>query len=254
MAGKFFVDLPARRPQRGGLLAVAEVIEETTGRSAMGIEYIEDTCLPPSLAPGDCWADYKPADGTKKTGSEFGGDDGKAFSIYSGVECFMHANDDFEERAERALLAGQGIAIEEVIFQYLGATAAAATAATSLADALARAEGAAGKMPMLPIIHASRRVVSRLGDAVQADGEGMATRQRTPVANGGGYADVAAPSTGASIFVTGPVTIWLGPIIVNRTHDHVTNRTLAIAERTVSFAVECSVTEFATTAFPEETP
>lgn len=254
MAGQFFVELPPRRPQRGGLLAVAEVIEETTGRSAMGLEFIEDTCLPPSLAPGDCWADYSPVDGTEKTGSELGGDGGKSFAIYSGVECFMHSDDDFEERAERALLAGQGIAIEEVIFQYLGATAAAATVATSLIDALAQAESAGGKMPMLPLIHASRRVVTLLGDEIQADGEGMATRQRTPVANGGGYADVAAPSVGASIFVTGPVTIWLGPVVVNRTHDHVNNRTLAIAERTVAFAVECSVTEFATTAFPEETP
>lgn len=253
MANYDFVDAPVRKPRRGGLLAVADVIDGSA-RTGMGVQWIEEGCDLPVVAPGLCWQVLEAPqveveagvfEDAPKVGVGLESGAADPFALYSGVECFMGAGDtDFEDRARRKLEAGEGAALEALVYQLLlEPLSADAASPVSLIEAAALAEQRAGQYPGLPVFHMNRHTAALLAESGYASADDdwvLHTEQGTPIANGSGY----PMSTPGELFVTGQVTIWRSPITTTMTRDHISNRTLAIAERTYAVSFDCFGTKF----------
>lgn len=249
-----FVATPERKSPRGGLLAVANVVDDSTGRTGMGVQYIEAGCSLPVVAPGLCWAVLEPpqvevepgvfAD-APKLGSGIESAQFDPFALYAAVECFAGPGEDFEDRARALLEGGEGQALEAIFHsEVLDAAPAGTVVGAGALGAVASAEQDAGSYPALATLHMSRRVAVDVEGYLEVDTDTWAlhTKQGTPVANGAGYPD------DQTIWATGQVTIWRGPIVVNRAVDPTSNRVIAVAERTYAIGYDCFARKYEITA------
>lgn len=247
---KLLVPGPQRRPYVGGLLAVANVVDITDPHAAMGVQYDFNQCAMPVPAPGLCWSSVDPG-GTKDNVIAPGVQDAPITgAIYAAAQCYAYdtrqGEADYEAQARDLLMGGESFAMERVFFdQYLdGATSFPAIDA-SLVGAIGTAEQVLGaRYPGGGIIHMNRYLANQAASEYLLLPTGT-TVQGTEVANGAGYianADESSLPTGTeltTIYATGLVTIWRGPIEVHVVTEPTTNTTLAIAERTFSMAVDC---------------
>ena len=144
---------------------------------------------------------------------------------------------------------GQGRAIEEHLWTTLltGGTAVtiAATALSPRAALGALERYAADNYGGVPTLHIGRAVVPFFDDLQVAPDGSLRTVQGSKIANGAGYSTNlspagAPPAAGeAWMYVTGEVTVRLGPVVEAAAPVLVTNRTLALAERAVVVTAEC---------------
>ena len=236
---------PQPTPARYGLLDAARVLDSTDPHEGGGVAFEVDPTAP---ARTYLWACPPPADPSKavETGSQLAG--GDAVTVYAGWGCSPagYTPEEIERRAQAALIAGEGRALEatfwtgaaddgdpSVVWPHLAATGAAAAAAAAadgavtflgaevlnggaalpLGLALAALEGALGDCyPGRPTIHVTRETASALGDRLLPEGGNLVTRLGSIVAAGAGYPGTspagAAPAAGETwLYGTGQVTV-----------------------------------------------
>lgn len=257
LANPVYIEAPATAPARGGLYAVARVLDNADPHiGASGITYLSEDCgVATSIDDPAC---LTAEDRAEKTFNEIDIFEGTPFAVYKGVECVSMADDD-SDWARRGLELTEHIAVEEGMAAsiFAGATDLTPTPGTPLGvDAgIALLEGWAGaNYGGTPVLHMDRQVASiALGHGPLRSDENyrVTSKQGALVANGGGYWRMngptgAAPDDGESwVYVTGTVTIARGPIITNRvipgideTGAH-TNIQRALAERMIAVTTEC---------------
>lgn len=234
-----FVSPPRREPRKGGIKAVTGdfVTTERLGAGG-GIEWISDGCEFPHAAPGLCFVP-NPVTGDKEFEGIVQGA-GPIFGLYAGVECFLTAGSDYDDRARALLDQGEGRGVEEVLWEWAATTGGAPNAAASLVDAIALAEESADTYYVgAPVILMSRRVavwarsVGALFGGTAWDGD-LWTANGTPVIASG-----AASDTQLSI-IGWPTVYSSGEAVVINAIEHTTNRQMAIAERIYAIAVDCA--------------
>jgi hypothetical protein len=222
-------------PKRGGLLANANVVDVPIPRFAIAPEVDEWPCTIPHRAPGLCWDPDAPT-GVK----EFDGlnhADAYVFALYSGVECYLDANDEYEERARFVLEQGESAAIEQAIQEMLPAPEVGAPVAGSVTEAIAWAEQRASVFPGTPTILMSRFIATH---AIQARSVfpgldwTLTTGQGTPVVNG-------AFDSADTLWWGGQATVFRGPIEVFHAPNQTVNLDRVIAERIYAVHFNCGL-------------
>jgi len=233
-----YVAAPPLTPPRFGILSAAVVIDSPNPHIGFGFQYVPDFCGPARMTVGVC------ADPSGQKVSESGRDvvDGQPFVVYSLSDCKTIGNTDAQARAERALTAGEGRAVEEWLAARLTAEATNIGAWTGVDKALAMLEhyiacnyGGAGT------IHMDRAHASLLGTThLVASTGGRLTTMLGNVVSAGCYDDTdpLGPST---MWATGTVTLERGPVggPGNPVLDPATNDLFALAERPYAGAWEC---------------
>jgi hypothetical protein len=231
------VEAPRRRPRKGGIKTVANVVENT-GRmfASERLDWLEEGCTFPKAAPGLCWGEVvaaadKELDGI---GNSFSG---LTFAGYTGVECLdLDGAADFEARARRALEQGEDRFVEAKLIAMLAAADATPTAGTAWVAQIAAAEEAADANYLgLPIFVMSREdaaVAAAAGALVGDPDQPMYTRNGSPV-----LATSAAAS--GTFYVTGDITLWMGPVAATTATHPQQNTAMALAERAYALGIDC---------------
>lgn len=225
---------PARSPRKGGLLSVAEVREGVTGLAAStNVQFMSEPCDIQFNDAGFC---YSTIAGTDKTFA--GVDPGVGvvpnFALYYGVECWISDDMDFDRRANAALDASEGRAIETKFNTWL--LTATSTTATTLVEAIALADqrGDADYIGQY-LLHLNRGDAVRayaLG-AIDADRDGnLWTPNGTPVVTSSSY-------TAGSVYLSGAVTVLRSAVTSVRTEALADNLAQALAERVYAIIVDC---------------
>lgn len=252
----FYIEAPAVAPARGGLYAVATVLEGDPHVGTAGFQYLTENCgVSSTLDDPTCIAAEDRA--TKTFGETVVVESTAPFAVYKGVQCVdMHEDDS--GWAERGLELTEHIAVEQRVMEelLLGATDITPTPGTAISvrHGIALLEGiAAANYGGVPILHMARSTTTIGFSEHVLDHDAdftVTTMQGALVANGGGYegnlspAGVAAPAGQAWIYVTGAVTVVRTPVVTNRvipgidTGGHL-NLQMALAERLVSVSSEC---------------
>lgn len=227
---------PTRPPRLGGLNGVAEF--ETVDRLGYTekVSWVSDPCGFPMNAIGLCWeessADFPKAGMPVETESAID----KPFALYGGVECFLGADNDFDERARVILEQGEGAALEGRI----GAWASAAPPVPGIGTLL---EALAGVECSMDAEYLGRGVIFvNRGDAVILSASGalipgvsgaITTINGTPV--------VSSAAIGQGLIAgTGAIKVLTTPILSHSAVKHRTNVEMSIAERSYAILVDCS--------------
>lgn len=248
-----YIEAPAVAPAKGGLYAVATVLEGDPHVGASGFQYLTENCgVASTLDDPSC---ITAEDRAEKTfGETVVVESTDPFGVYKGVQCVNMKGDD-SGWAQRGLELTEHIAVEQRVMEelLLGATDVTPTPGTavSVRHGIALLEGvAAANYGGAPILHMARSTAT-IGfseHVLEHDASfTVHTGQGALVANGGGYeinlspAGVAAAAGEAWIYVTGAVTIVRGPVVTNRVFgiDQGLNLQQALAERIVSVSSEC---------------
>lgn len=246
MPSALSVDSPTRKPARGGLLPVANVIDSNDPHILQGITYVPDGCDIPLISRGSCWVTNAPTPPANQT---FEGIDNPittplSFVLHAAVRCFMGPDEDFMERARRVLNEGESVAVEKVVLSQLLAPTASLATETSFVNALGRAEQWLGwNYPALGLIHLDRRNASINQGSFEIDSNYIyTTKQGVPVANGSGYGtSTGAGSDPYTFFATGQVNIWRSPIIEVGTREVEKNSLIAMVERHYAVSIDCGL-------------
>lgn len=252
--GSVYVAAPTATPARGGLLAVANVVDGDAAQvGAFGAQYLSEVCGIPTRYP-DGWC-VAPEDRTEKDFDEIDLVEGQPFTIYKGVQCKSLA-ESLDGWADERLSFGETVAIEravmaEVLAQSGTTDLTPAGGAVSLINGVAALEGYASTVyGGIPTLHVPRSVVTRGLARDVFDNRldyTIETGQGSLVANGGGYEDnlgptgVEAPAGEAWLYITGQVTLVKGPSVRLGVPDWVNNEAIGLAERTWVPLVECFV-------------
>jgi hypothetical protein len=230
------VSPPQRKPRRGGIKSVVgEFVSAERLGAANALQWISDGCEFPKAAPGLCYSPT-PVTGDKTfVGIDHG--TGPIFGLYQGVECYLGANTDYEDRARALLEQGEGRGVEEVLWEYANTAGGTGPAQTSWVAAIGQMDEAADTLYLgQPVIMLSRfaAVQARAAKAILGDEETgrLWTANGTPV-----IATSAAPDNVA--VVMGWPTIYASEITAVRARNHVVNQELAIAERLYGIAIDC---------------
>lgn len=233
------VETPTRAPLRGGLLAVANVIEATDAHAGNGINYIANPAGAPLIAPGLCWPLVDGVNPKVRTGIDSVSTD--PFALYFGVECGLLYSDDYGDRAKSQLEFNEGYGIEGVLESeyFTAARLAASPTAVSPVEALGRLETLA--LDGLLTLHSDRNLATHLIDkgVLKPDAEfTLFSLQGSPLANGSGYV-VAGPQAGQHwLYATGQVNIWRGATVASASVHPAYNTAMAIAERIYSITID----------------
>jgi hypothetical protein len=255
MANPIYVPTPSSEPYVGGLFGAATIVDGNERAAAMGAQFEAVPCTFPNPAPGSCWKNIGTTTvaSTKSTTAPGFGATILNFPLYAGVQCFLNANSDYDQKAQELLLAGEAVAVEKVFYQWLvdnAGTAVAAPASGGVVSAFGVAESLlGGQLPTLGVIHANRYITNLARSAhlvTLGTDEPLLTIQGTPVANGGGYTPNPAAPVADRIFATGAITIYRGDIQVTRATDQTHNREMAIAERGYAIAINCNYAKLIT--------
>jgi hypothetical protein len=246
----FTVEAPDAVTQtRGGLLAVANVIENPDGQLLyQGVQY-QQTALTGHNRP-------VPTDGSDKQfdlAEEL--TTGTPFSVYRGVEFSMFQQGEAVPTVKEAFGAGEGFAVERAVQELwlskaVDLTPTAGTPVTSIVQAIGILEQHAGEQYAgQPLFHANRYGTSLLSPELVDPNEPdfkLFTKQGSPVANGAGYGSTgpggtAAPAGAAWVYATGQVNIWRGTVHVADAPVLKDNRAVALAEATYVATVDTFV-------------
>jgi hypothetical protein len=259
-----YVEVPAPAPKVGGLYAVARVIDSADPHDLLGAEYETDACTPAQhWSAGNCGYGYpatpcNPTPNPAATNKTFHGTTlvtGDPFTVYDGIDCNLMGApaDHYEGRVRDGLALKEPKQVEAHVAGLLLALDATSTAATSIADAVAQAEGwLAANYEGQGVIHMSRvtAALACAADVVAVGIDGtLATCQGTPIANGAGYGSVLAVG---AVIASGQVTIIRGPVDVRSTPGQNVGAACepprALAERTFVPLIECGASRYTYTA------
>lgn len=251
LASHLYIEAPTVTPARGGLLAVANVLEGDVHVGISGAVYQSGNCgIPRPYGDDICLSPAAP-DREVKVFDPITTIVGSPFVVYKGVEC-QDLNDDDTAWAAGALALGESVAVERGV---MGGALQGATDLTpvggpvSLINGIAALEGwAASNYGGLATLHVPRSVATRaLAREVFENSLDwtITTRQGSLVANGGGYENnvgpdgTPAPAGQAWLYITGQITLVRTPVVSNRVLAHTDNNQMALAERSYVALVEC---------------
>lgn len=251
---------PAITRRKGTLLDVAEVDSNFEWQDGEGL-FESFNCLTFGAQPVFCGTNTKTLDQTPNWV------DGVRFGAYGGMTCRTVGLDvaKAEREAEAAFLAGESIAVEAGVMEYLfvendntatlpGEWAAPvdltpAGGAVSPALGLALLEGyAPAHYTGEPVLHLPRSVAALLSqsEALVFDGNALRTKLGASVAAGGGYDDPNTGPTGAAaaagekwLYATGGVKVSRSETIVRSTLAHEANDAVLLIERGYVVAYDC---------------
>lgn len=229
-----YIEAPVVEPCVGGLLTVADVITASGQQVYNGNTYEPEHFGPARLVP---------AVGADKT---FDGlpehQDTHNIAVYHGFEHSLFQDEKAQERARKALEAGEGFAVERYLWDNVFDTNVDLTpvpgTGVSVKAAIGLIEEYMGQQYMgCPMLH-----VGRFGTAhLDSNYDEQKTENGSPVANGAGYrrgfpANPAFPAFW--IVATGQVTIWRTEAAFNVGREPHSNTTTALAERLYDIAVQ----------------
>lgn len=231
-----FVAPPQRKPRKGGIKSVIGEFNSVDRLPiGAGLEWIAEGCDFPKAAPGLCYVSNPVTDPKEFAGIEHGA--GPIFGLYTGVQCFLGPDSDFERRAQDALEQGEARGVEEVLWEWAVANALP-EASTSLVDAIAKADETADTFYLgQPVLFMSRRVAvwAKSVKALHGDENGnLWSANGTPVIASGSASD-------DKLFILGWPTVYGSDVTTTRVVDHTVNLDMAIAERIYGIAVDCGV-------------
>jgi hypothetical protein len=252
------IEAPAVTPARGGLLAVANVAESTTGdRIEMGVNYYSYLCGTVGLYPAWCGTapgiDYdaiKAFTGGQQTS-------GWPFVVYAGVECDLFGRDEYGPAARARLAGGEDSAVAKAFLgqQFFGVGQTPVDVNADFTD-LPTAVVALGKLEQyaalfyagLPVIHMNRATATLLSSYLEISLDGtLTTIQGTPVANSAGYPD-------GFMFVTGAVHAWRSAVTTVSVDNPMKNTAMGLAERTYVVTTDCLLAYAGTAPTPVPAP
>lgn len=228
----YAIEAPEVKEAHGGLLAVANVVRSAEGRTFIeGVTY-EST-------QGTVTREY--VEGEDK---EFDLDTevtSEEFTLYKGVDSALFVDTASQTEARNLFGAGETVAVEAAVQRLLlnpvavDITPTPGTAVTNLRGALGLLQQAAGKaITGQPLIHSNLLGTELMRD-LKVDGDSLATKQGTPIANGAGYGAtgpgglVAAAGT-AWVYISGQVNLWVSNINAVETQDLKKNRNIILVE------------------------
>jgi hypothetical protein len=234
-----WIEAPARAPRPNTSLDVIPV-HDVSNEHFIGYQYMADPCGFPSMLPQDCYITYGPAEGTPK-GFEDPGNPvvTDVFGAYQGIECFLNGGlDDFQALAERMLEAGEHRIVDGRLVGLLGgATATTPPSASTIAGAIGILEeylaleipgqGYIYMGPVAATYAASNHLLIKNLDGT------LETYLGTPVIV------LTEPSSAGTVWASGPVNLWRGPVVTTQAPGWTLNMGRALAERLYSLAVEC---------------
>jgi len=244
-----YIEAPARAPRPMTSLDVIPV-HEVSNEHFVGYQFVADPCGFPNPLPKDCYIQIGSTAGTAKTFSDPGNPVvTQVFGAYQGIECFLNGGlDEFRAVAERMLLAGEYRVVDGAIAALLASTATATTpaTATTVAQALGVLESTlAAQVPGLGYIYmgplaATYAVMNNLL-MPSLDGR-LTTYLGTPVVV------LSEPSMALTMYASGAINLWRGPVVVTDTPTWTENMGSALAERLYSLAIECDAWKITFTA------
>lgn len=229
-----YVDAPARGARRGGIFAVAGVVEGVDRLLiAENISWTSEDCDFPVGIPELCWGESADPDGEKTFEGLTTAESSIVFGAYAGVACWL-GGDDFAARARRKLDNGVHKIVEDHAYTWLAANAAAAVPAGDIDRAIAFADNYADdNFPGLPVIWMNRGQANLAGKSLEGDKEGnLWTANGTPV-----IASASIPAD--SVFVTGTVTVFRSSVVDAQAIDQTHNTEYAIAEQGYAIGFDC---------------
>jgi len=247
------VETPTAVKRPGGLLSVADVVNETDVHVALGVTYAsEGICGVAQQTPDQCLvpSDSLAISTDPKTFTGFDDVVSVPLSVYRGIECFL-GSEDYSAVARRALefSAGPGI---EAQFQTLVLNNATPenTAATpySVAVALGVVERVlAETYGGVGIVHVPLGALNLLVSAdllsLNLDGT-WTTANGNRVAAGAGYSP-DLPSPYFPIWATPMVHLYPGQPIVTTGQNLTINTQAALAEQTFHATIDCDIVALA---------
>ena len=234
-----WIEAPARQKRPYTSLDVIP-IHEVSNEHFVGYQYMADPCGFPSMLPQDCYVTYGPAEGTPKGFEDLGNPVvTDVFGAYQGIECYLNGGvDEFRALAERMLLNGEHRVVDGRLVGLLGgATATTPAAAATIEGAIGLLEQylalevpGQGYLYMGPV--AATFAVSKNLLIRNIDGS-LETYLGTPVIV------LTEPSAAGTVWASGPVNLWRGPVVTTDAPDWTVNTARAIAERLYSLTIEC---------------
>ena len=214
--------------------------------------------------PAGCSSLWEPcSDGTfrsKAEDSEWPNPRFDSFVVYKPVTCSTISvggdPDEFAQRAELALEATLSAAVEKALAEGIDGSSnpffgdanvddLTSGTAVSPGVALSYLEEAIGTTCRAGMIHATPAVVAGLqafpieGDAVRR----LISANGTPVVSGHGYQDIDTPFLGTPdatedwVFATGPVHVYLGPLVIYSTKESLDRSDNVLTFRAERYAV-----------------
>ncbi|MGA6208047.1 hypothetical protein ACPESR_25170 [Nocardia testacea] len=237
------VGLP-QTPQPFGLYSVTAPTDlDPPARLLSGIHWTPTNCGPSGIWQHIMCPDPEDPPAQTKTGARPDDDDFPTFVVYAVDECDLYATDTAanQARAAQLLMLHTPLWVEQVFAFELSARAEALPAVTSLTAAVGALEQKLGEGGFSGVLHARRGLSAAAAEhrLTSAQGSTLVTQLGNKVAFGGGYT-----ALGDTIYATGPVTIWRGPVLPRTAIDPATNQRLAIAERSIGFGWECPSTVY----------
>lgn len=232
------VQPPLRHARKGGIMSVADVVEEQ--RLAIGGK-LAYTDVDFGIALGDAVLCYPEAvqDPKAYAGVETFESIGYTAAVYAGVQCFI-GGVDYAAEARKVLDAAFARKVEESLDAHVTASPTTPIGATdSLLEAVALLDnqGDAVEFPGAPTLLMNRgdAVRARAEKAIFGDKEGnLWTINGTPVV-------ASAEFTAGRVALTGSITIYKSPVESFATIDHIHNREMAVAEQAFNIILDGGV-------------
>lgn len=249
------VNVPAPPPVGGGVLSVATVIDDPDTHALMGAMYLTDACG----EMGDFWDEWCTMTPTGTKAFDAGPDvvEGDPFVIYAGVECDLVASEASLTRARNRFAYAERRLVDKAVVTWLEANATALdTVAHPVAQAIGwledNAVGLYGGQPTIIMpVAAAGCACGGTGPVMRDPLTGMlSTCNGSKVGTYSysfqqGTGPAAPPATGASVYITGQITLLRGPLmtfVANpslKSDGTITNDHRAIAERIYVPLIEC---------------
>lgn len=235
------VEPPRRRPRKGGIKAVANVLPAPRLFASAALDWLGEPCEFPVDAPGLCWGAVVPDDPKQAQDGISEEQSNLVFGGYTGVECWDLASaDDFEARARRTLEQGEDRYVEGKLLALLASIDSTPTVVGGWVDAIAQAEETADAAYLgQPVIVMSRfgAVQAKAADAIDGDEDGnLWTPNGTPVLATGSF----PPATETNLYITGDITMWHSDLVATTVTDPTRNTALSIAERAYALGIDCN--------------
>jgi len=182
----------------------------------------------------------------------YGVTSGKPFTLYKGVECYLNGGSN-AERATRALELSEGNGIEQHFWTMVlaaGAEDVTPTPGTAVDMKIGLGlleERAAATYAALPTMHMGLAVatVAYREGFIDKSGNSVTTISGAPVVVGSGYLGKSGPNgvvagdNEAWVYISGPVAVRRGPVVVTEAPNYRQNLTRAIAERQYIATYDC---------------
>ncbi|MGW5147544.1 hypothetical protein [Rhodococcus koreensis] len=235
MPNEVWVPAPAN-PIPYGLYGAAAVTEaDTPSRLAHGLTVRNINCGPSGVWSIDYCAD--PGTATKGDGDRPDNGDFAGLVVWAADNCSMvNPEQESRERAAQILRLHEQIRVEEAVAPVLTSLAGAATAKTTLVEAVGYAEQAIGQFGFHGVIHAAAHLAAQAAkdNLIVRNGTTLTTPLGHKWAFGGGY-----DTLGETLYATGPVAIQRGPVVPSTGLGASKNERLVLIEREVLVAWEC---------------